>query len=136
MSKFDEILNSSDASDALLGEQIDKIEQKSVITQILTKEYASGGTEYNEVGTITLPDVGSVAIIKASYFSGQPVGMKLVRVADNKVCAEIEDTSNYEKIAFTYVNANQNPSERIFSVQIKTSKSSSVVLKALCKIIP
>ena len=28
MSKFDEILNSSDASDALLGEQIDKLAER------------------------------------------------------------------------------------------------------------
>lgn len=33
MSKFDEILNSSNPSDALLGEQIDKLEQKTLIVK-------------------------------------------------------------------------------------------------------
>ena len=53
MSKFDEILNSSDASDALLGEQIDKIEQKK-----LDKGYtwAKLGT------TFTLRQTGNVVV--------------------------------------------------------------------------
>lgn len=61
MGKFDEILNSSDASDALLGEQIDKINESignydiTSLTPVSDVELVCGG--YTKIGKLVVLNI-------------------------------------------------------------------------------
>lgn len=62
MSKFDEILNSSDASDALLGEQIDKINESIGNYEIISPEPSATGISivsggYTKIGKLVIVNV-------------------------------------------------------------------------------
>lgn len=77
MSKFDEILNSSNSSDALLGEQIDKLAEKTSIKikTVTSTTLANGIINFDDIA-IKLPN-----IILSVYLNHNNTGTTSTRYA-------------------------------------------------------
>lgn len=123
MKMTDKILNSFDDADEILSEKIEKLENASIISGKAFRSISSGGDSYNEVAIIKLPYQGSVLFVKPRWLMGQPQGLKLVRVSDNTVVAEIENSTDYNKLMLTHMNDDSSA----LSIQVKTNKSNPMI---------
>ena len=121
-----------DAADELLAEKIESVEQRTVTSGELYKDIELNGTSYNELATLTLHQ-GEALFIKSSYFSGQPLGMRLIKVKDGTETevAIIENETNWDAIQLMYIATG----DYSIRVEIKTNKESNVKLRGYYKII-
>ena len=92
MSKFDEILNSSNASDALLGEQIDKIAKLTDINWEGRIKIAQISVPKN--GTQTFENVEFAVINVGRKYGSNTVSMNSTYAAANSTIMHIKEPVN------------------------------------------
>lgn len=129
MSKFNEILNSSDASDALLGEQIDNcnshievLEGKATRSLRYSKTLTTGGDSYNAIGTVAL-NAGDILFFRPEWSSGQPTGIRFKKRSDGSVLKTYESTTwNEDMLLFMMANFDGE-----VDVEVKTNKTNPTI---------
>ncbi|MBQ0079797.1 MAG: hypothetical protein KBS66_07910 [Eubacterium sp.] len=129
MNQFDKILNSSDASDALLGEQIDAatgrleiVEAKVNRNLTYSKTLTSGGDSYNLLGTVGVK-TGDIIFFKPMWSIGQPVGIRFVRRSNGAVLKTYESTT-YDENMLLYIMMTEDME---IDVEVKTNKTNPTI---------
>lgn len=131
MSKFNEILNSSDASDALLGEQIDALADKEHFTSATYTNNAANVYEYTGLSVTVPANVACIITAYDRYSNAAPTAICIANTSDSSAVAngsvmiaenaEAPSTSKNFAIRSTSGVATPEPSSVTYYVHVKRS---------------